>query len=38
MYGFEKCANLEEAKKLYKKLARENHPDLGGSADEMKMS
>lgn len=36
MYGFEKCANLEEAKKLYKKLARENHPDLGGSADEMK--
>jgi hypothetical protein len=27
---FNNCANLEEAKKLYKELARKHHPDLGG--------
>lgn len=27
---FNECATLEEAKQLYKKLARENHPDMGG--------
>ena len=27
---FTKCKTLDEAKTLYKKLARENHPDLGG--------
>lgn len=27
---FKNCQSLEEAKSLYKKLARQNHPDLGG--------
>lgn len=27
---FVNCKNLEEAKKLYKELARANHPDVGG--------
>ena len=27
---FDTCNTLEEAKKLYKTLARENHPDTGG--------
>ena len=27
---FAECQTLEEAKALYKKLARENHPDMGG--------
>jgi hypothetical protein len=32
---FENCASLEEAKSLYKKLARENHPDFGGDTRTM---
>lgn len=31
MKYFKDCKTLEEVKKLYKKLAKENHPDLGGS-------
>ena len=27
---FQNCASLDEAKTLYRKLARENHPDHGG--------
>jgi len=27
---FSECQTLEEAKSLYRKLARENHPDMGG--------
>lgn len=27
---FSECKTLDEAKALYKKLARENHPDMGG--------
>lgn len=27
---FDQCKTLEEAKSLYRKLARENHPDMGG--------
>jgi hypothetical protein len=30
MSRFSNCQTLEEAKGLYKALARENHPDLGG--------
>jgi hypothetical protein len=32
---FENCASLDEAKSLYKKRARENHPDLGGDTRTM---
>lgn len=32
---FKNCKNFEEAKKLYKKLVRENHPDFGGSTEKM---
>lgn len=35
MVFFENCKTVEEAKKLYKKLAFENHPDRGGSNDIM---
>lgn len=30
MNYFSECQTLEEAKSLYRKLARENHPDMGG--------
>ncbi|MEM9774069.1 MAG: hypothetical protein AAF902_05785 [Chloroflexota bacterium] len=33
---FNNCKNEVEIKKLYKKLAKENHPDLGGSDEAMK--
>jgi hypothetical protein len=32
---FHACTTAEEAKSLYKKLARENHPDLGGNTRTM---
>ena len=32
---FKYCQSLEEAKTLYRKLARENHPDLGGDTRTM---
>jgi hypothetical protein len=30
MIYFSECKTLEEARTLYKRLARENHPDIGG--------
>ena len=33
---FKNCNSIKEAKELKKKLSMENHPDLGGSEDEMK--
>ena len=35
MKYFEKCQSLEEAKKLLKTLARQHHPDMGGSVEVM---
>lgn len=35
MVFFNDCKTLEEAKKLYKKLAFENHPDRGGDNEKM---
>ena len=32
---FKDCKSLEEVKALYKKLAKENHPDHGGSTETM---
>jgi hypothetical protein len=32
---FQNCASLDEAKSLYRKLARENHPDFGGDTATM---
>ena len=32
---FKNCQSFEEAKAMYKKLARENHPDLGGDTATM---
>lgn len=34
---FEKCLTVEEARNLYRKLAKENHPDLGGNTETMKI-
>jgi len=31
---FSQCHNADEAKDLYRKLVKELHPDMGGSADE----
>lgn len=31
MIYFSGCITIEEVKKLYKKLAMENHPDRGGN-------
>lgn len=36
MYYFLECETVEEVKAKYRKLARENHPDLGGKPEEMK--
>lgn len=36
MTYFTNCKTIEEAKALYKKLAKENHPDLGGDTETMK--
>ena len=33
---FDACKDLEELKRAYKKLALENHPDMGGNVDVMK--
>jgi len=35
MKYFENCKNIEELKKMYKELARNNHPDLGGDLETM---
>lgn len=35
MVFFNDCKTLDEAKKLYKKLAFENHPDRGGDNEKM---
>jgi hypothetical protein len=32
---FQDCLNLDEAKSLYKKLARQHHPDMGGDTATM---
>ena len=32
---FKNCQNFDEAKSLYRKLARENHPDYGGNTATM---
>ncbi|MFT3704784.1 MAG: hypothetical protein QM802_20635 [Agriterribacter sp.] len=32
---FQQCKTIEEVKSLYKKLAKENHPDLGGDTATM---
>lgn len=35
MIYFNNCNTLEEVKGLYRKLAKENHPDAGGSTETM---
>jgi len=35
MKYFNNCTTIEEAKKLYKTLAKENHPDRGGNTETM---
>lgn len=35
MKYFKECTTLEEVKALYKKLAKENHPDMGGKTEIM---
>lgn len=35
MFNFSHCQTQEEAKTLYRQLARECHPDLGGNTEEM---
>ena len=35
MKHFKDCKTIEEVKALYKKLAKENHPDHGGSTEMM---
>lgn len=37
MKYFENIKNLEELRKEYKKLVKKNHPDIGGSEEEMKI-
>ena len=37
MKYFENIKNLEELRKEYKKLVKKNHPDMGGSEEEMKI-
>jgi curved DNA-binding protein CbpA len=36
MEFFANCSTVEEAKSLYRALARKHHPDLGGDAETMK--
>lgn len=36
MKYFKNVQNAEELKKEYKRLARENHPDMGGDVEIMK--
>lgn len=37
MKYFTNCKSLEELRKEYKKLVKENHPDNGGSEDAIKV-
>lgn len=37
MKYFTNCKTLEELRKEYKKLVKKNHPDMGGSEEEMKI-
>lgn len=37
MNYFKTCSTIEEVKKLYKNLAKENHPDVGGSVEVMQI-
>lgn len=37
MKYFNNCKNLEELRKEYKRLVKENHPDNGGSVEEIKI-
>lgn len=37
MKYFTNCKNLEELRKEYKNLVKANHPDNGGSTDEIKI-
>ncbi len=37
MIYFENIKTIEEAKKLYRSLAKENHPDKGGDSEKMKI-
>lgn len=37
MLYFKDCTTIEEVKKLYKKLAKENHPDAGGNTSTMQI-
>ena len=37
MIYFENIKTIEEAKKTYRSLAKENHPDKGGDAEKMKV-
>lgn len=37
MKFFHSVTSKEEAKKLYRKLAKENHPDIGGDTETMKV-
>lgn len=36
MKYFESCKTMDDLRKLYRKLAMENHPDRGGSTEIMK--
>ena len=35
--GADQTASRDEIERLYKRLARQHHPDLGGSMEEMKV-
>lgn len=37
MKYFNNCKTLEELRKEYKRLVKQNHPDNGGSVDEIKI-
>ena len=33
---FEKCSQMKEVKAIYRRLAKQYHPDMGGDAEKMK--
>ena len=37
MKYFKECLTLDEVKAMYKKLAKENHPDIGGDKETMQI-